>query len=222
MGTSDNGNTLGISTAPRFPPTRALILPLLLILGFVDVLIYCTGNWPDWVQPIGLVTDIIGATVLAIPDVPVLWRRLYSGRLNQAYEQLTSRFGVLTMYHPQYSKDNDFPKSDYVGFGETVATIRDSINLQASSNLAGIDEVPDVDWEKSYRIGRAKSEETGEDELIFYNVDGEEEFSLESDWPLSLLERMISQQKRRIRRCGLAILVIGFIQQLLPFFISAP
>ncbi len=222
MGSSDRQMELGVSPAPRFPPARTFVLPLLLILGFVDVLIYCTGDWPNWVQPIGLATDIVGATVLAIPDVPIIWRRLFSGRLDQAYHQLTSRFGVLTMYHPKIGKDKHFPESDYIGFDETIATIRDTIQLQASSDNPGITEVPDIDWENIPRIARAKSEDTGEDALIFYNTEMEEAYSIGSDWPLSLLERMIDKQKQRIRRCGLMILIIGFIQQLLPYLISAP
>jgi hypothetical protein len=198
-------------------------MPFIALLFLINILIFCYGTWPKLVQEVGLLIDILGAVILAIPDVPLIWNRTYSGRLNKGFEELSKSFGVAVLYEPEMAEELNFPDDDHIGFDEILVTLRDTIYLDASDPNSPIQSAPDIEWQDVYRMGIGIAESEPHDtELIFYNSAMEEEYSMGSDGSMWIIEQMIDRQKRRIRRAGLALLIIGFTQQLLPVFVSNP
>lgn len=209
-----------------FPKARWLLVPAILALLFIDViLIY--ENILGFGSVIGLLIDVIGAILLAVPDVPVLWRQTYSGRLQYAKDSLkrtgAGDFSVLNRPGVEFHSHHN-----YVGFLEFIDVLEPILEDGLSEHTHGtyfIDE--DIDLFETDTVTQTHSG----DITLFDNIlDGEKsgyagwssgvrvpdtaQFFIPTNRVNQSLTSQVAKQKSRIRRAGLGILILGFAQQI--------
>jgi len=204
---------------PRFKWIGAIVIFGLILLNAVAI---CVPSLLPWRQPVGLSLDIIGAILLVIPDVPYFWRRLYGGRLEWGLEKLDETYDIPGYLHsPRKSDDQDPGHETYTsGFDEILDALRRSFSAREEGPEPL--RAPDIDWDKVDQL-------SFEPKMVDQNGTKirEERFFLRTwpsnavvddfnaDWIRWHINRVIDLHKRRIRRLGLGLLIIGFTQQLL-------
>jgi hypothetical protein len=153
--------------------------------------VYClAGNSRNWFVLFGLLTDITGAIVLAIPDLPRYRELFYAGHLDRALGKMKTDFkgpGRITPSEPWYDTFRDFLDSEVI-----------------------LEEIPDDAWFEIDRHDRFSPlnnrMQAIQPTIAFRNI--ERDFN----WKIRELEG-------RIRRNGIVVLGIGFFIQILGYIL---
>jgi hypothetical protein len=213
--------------APAFLKARWLLISIILVILFVDSILIC-GDILKFGPLIGLLIDVIGASLLAVPDVPILWRQTYSGRLQYAKDTLeqTGAGGFSVLNRPGVDFHSHHNHTGFLEFSDTIESILeeglgehthstyfvnddidlseiDTVQKTRSGDIALFDDPRDGD-----RTGYAGCSSGG-------MVPDTAQFFILTNRVDQRLTSKIAKQKSRIRRAGLGILILGFIQQII-------
>jgi hypothetical protein len=214
-----------IKRSIKTPRTRWVLFPSIIFLIGIDSLVLFYYP-PFWGVLLGLLIDIFGATILAVPDIPAIWHQTFSGRLNYAKETVdrTGRGGFSTLCR---SGSAPTQKETETGFPELLEVITPLIQDGLSDHTHGLYFVKDGwDADDINRIEVGSSldialfEELPETELTGYKgwttgpgVPDTAAFFYPKNLTDKEINRQIEKYTTRIRRLGLAVLVTGFAQQ---------
>lgn len=204
-----------------------MLFPTILALIALNAVLICE-DFLRFGPLIGLLVDIVGASILAVPDVPLLWRQTYSGRLQYAKDSLngtgTGDFSVLHRLGISFHSHHN-----YTGFLELVDALEpilqdglselthDIYFINDDLNLSEIDTVTQT---HSADVGLFHNPRDGNKTGYAgwssgFMVPDSVKFFIPSNIVNKRLTSKIAKQKSRIRRAGLGLLVLGFIQQIL-------
>jgi hypothetical protein len=131
----------------------AVVILSLSVPGYLII-----GCSTDWVVVSGFVVDIVGATILAVPDLPIYDEYTYGGRVRQAYLRMTQdeqngRIAPETRYYDCFRSalrerlpPQDFPEGAYFDIeyrptGEVFYIKDETLNVQKVSKLGNIERV---------------------------------------------------------------------------------
>lgn len=212
---------------PAFPKARWLLIPAILLLLFLNAVLIC-GGFLRFGPLMGLLIDITGASLLAVPDVPLLWRQTYSGRLQYAKDSLkgTGEGSFSILYRPGIRFHSHH---NYTGFLELMDSLEPILQdglgehthntyfIKDGLNLSEIDSVTQTHSTDVGLFNNPRdSDRTG---YAGWSSGIMEPDSAQFFVPTNIVNKrltgQIAKQKSRIRRAGLGLLILGFIQQTL-------
>lgn len=104
-------------TSIRPPRSRFVILFAIALFGPILWFAICGSLQIDLV-PFGLAIDVLGAIILATPDVPQLRRTLISGKLGAAKQTLSHGWGFRNLSSLSLDNEHIFSSISSVGFSE--------------------------------------------------------------------------------------------------------
>lgn len=194
--------------AIRFWKTRWYLGCLLPIIFIVDVILFCRLG-PGSLAVFGLVLDIQGALILAIPDIPTLRNRTVQGMLKSDRRNLDQdEFGFSAKIDPAFFEEGFGTESQREGFSEFKSALRRQYSQR--------NDVGDYDWERIHTI----SAEVVNGKRIWKAMtpDGSE-FEWDYRYGKQFLRQEESEQEGRTRRLGIGLLLIGFMHQSVPYMI---
>ena len=193
-------------------------------------LIELTIDIPYWVGSvitIGLLFDVIGAGFLAFPDIPMLWKYTHGGKV------ISLRDRVMTgtdMANPEAVSNISEDRPDHVytpgatpSFPLFVNLIRQWYERRLSSaSYSSVDINPDdleeLEFIRTIQRGEGRPDVVKgvtflhPDPADLPNSDFEENLN---DILQNAIQPKINEQDRRCRRAGIAILVFGFLNQII-------
>lgn len=209
-----------LPTAPIVPQAR-LALVVLPFLVALDMLAYCMPGQQlqGLLTPTGLLLTTVGAVVLALPDVPSVWRHTYAGRIKSGKISLTQWEGPRFLLKPKGNEGKYDKRLYHYGFYSILDSIRQ--RLYDMTTGPGPVYLPDeqiwTDTEMMQREIRVNALDEEEEKLIGYKTTsdkGPETFSHEMWWVNSILNDVQQAQESRMRRLGILLIILGFLQQL--------
>lgn len=209
----------------KAPKSKVVLPPFVVALAVFNLLLVYNGLTNAGIAA-GLLIDVLGATILAIPDIPNIWRYTYSGRLNYAKETLdrTGRGGFSTLCRPGDSPTERETTTGFLELLDVISPIDQSklgrhthslyfaeddlshdeiarIEVGSSQDITLFEDLPSTETAgyKGWKSGIA----TPSSAVFFY--------------PKNLIDKSVNSQikkyRARIRRIGLSVLIIGFLQQ---------
>lgn len=220
-------------TAPRSPRTRCAVF-IALFGGFSALYLWlCLGWRPDTVfVGHGLVLDVIGAFVVAIPDIPSFHKHFFSGKLQTGLNQLR--------FESEGSAANELAALDTdERLLDALMTVENARNITVDKMLDVVSVVREDDppSEGFYEIREVfKENETNEDvvsswddvygfkvfegergirSLIMMEEEGTAKVRISGTYGgvFGLIEDRVEELVARFRRFGLTLLIIGFLFQ---------
>lgn len=182
----------------------AVIVSLLFGISTVGMylLLGCENNW---LVITGLLLDILGALILAVPDVPRLWSRTIIGDLRASVEQISKRTlsNVTT------------DELIYCALYETIDE-RLEIEGDATFNLVRTSSTTELNVDGPLRLYN-----TSELEFVVRD-DSNSPIHFYPSYIVESLRNKIHTESGRFRRLGLYLIVIGFsVQAISMVFTSA-
>jgi len=221
-----------IERGVKTPKSKLVLLPLITTLTFLNlVLVY--NYWTSVGVAVGLWIDIIGASILAIPDIPNIWIYTYSGRLNYAKETLdrTGRGGFSTLCRSEDSPTGRETNTGFLELLEVISPVDQSILGSHTHSVYFVKD--DVDADEIARIEMGSSQ----DPSMFENLPDTETTGYKGwksgiatpataafFYPKNLIDKSVNSQikkyRARIRRLGLSLLIIGFLQQFISMLLT--
>ncbi|QRV14578.1 hypothetical protein JMJ58_16805 [Haloterrigena salifodinae] len=216
-------------TKPKLPKARYSAV-IVFVVGFVALCVwhYLGTELPDTILAAGLFLDVIGAAILAIPDIPTIHQLFFSGMVQSAVDHLepewTARESVLV--EPETSEI--FVDSLYIVEDISAEPILESELLKS------VRRNPEPSTEGFYELRRAFHEGTNdtlwnhvfgfkayEDEnderriYVLHNKYEEPDVKIKSqfDNPFASIKNKLRRSDARFRRMGLSLLISGFILQ---------
>lgn len=216
-------------TKPKLPPARYSTVVVLLI-GILALYVWPYLGWRlhDTILAAGLFLDILGAAVLAIPDIPIIHRLFFSGMVQSAVDDLELEWAATESVLVEPGTDEKFVDSLYIVedvSGESIAE---------SELLENVVQAPEPSTEGFYELREAFSEGTNdslwnhvfgfkvyEDKegdwrtCIMHDKNGEPEVKLKSRYhnPFDKIANKLRYSDARFRRMGLSLLIAGFLFQ---------
>lgn len=219
---------------PKLPRARfSLIFPLCVACMIFFLWNYVGWRLQDTILAAGLSLDIIGASILAIPDIPTIHRHFFSGMVRSAVDHLELEGGAKEsiLVEPDVNEKN--MKSMYIVeevSGEAVGQ---------SDLLENVIQAPEPSTEGFYELRKAFYE--GTNDSIWNHVFGFKVFEKEGIWrtyvmydkgngpkvklkanyknPFARVKKKLRDSDARFRRMGLSLLITGFLFQGILIFI---
>lgn len=203
---------------------------ILIVAILVQYLWSCLGwHLHDTILAAGLFLDVIGASILAIPDIPTIHRFFFSGMVRSAVDHLRLERGARESILVEPDTDEKFVDSLYIVeyvSGEAVAEsdLLGNVARSPAPSSEGFYELRkafsegtnDQSWNQVFGFKVCKEEE--EDELrtyIMYKNEGKPDIKLKAPYhnPFDKIENKLRDSDARFRRLGLSLLVAGFLFQ---------
>jgi hypothetical protein len=224
--------------APKFPKT-GLCIPITIFGAWLVLFIwgFIGGGLNTTALTIGLLFDISGASILAIPDIPSVHRRFFSGKVKVALDTLsTEQDNIFTHYLVESGTEDrlidrilKFKPSEYEESSkQTVDNWIDNsdtdVYRNSESNTEGFCEFMEIfnkkwDIDNMSNIYGIKSyQSNNSSKYAFVTV---ENGSMGMIGPLNYavsirpIENKLNDFESRFRRFGLALLIIGFLFQIM-------
>lgn len=228
--------------APKIPRTRYSLFAVLFGGTIALFLWQCVGlDVSTTVLGIGLAFDILGALILAVPDIPSVHQQFYSGKLNEGLNTLSllgDNITHRTLIEPNTDKElrdglSVFEPSEYEGSNKK--SINQWVEDEGARRI-GIDE-PNVEGfyefvetftEEGYDIemdnvyGVKSYRENGSVKYVFMRDENgvmKKEGPFNYELAIRRIENYEDKLEARFRRFGLSILIIGFIFQGISLFL---
>lgn len=187
------------------PRARAGILPVLALLAFLLGVEECGYIEVNFV-PVGLSIDVLGAIVLAAPDVPQLRRNLVSGRLESAKQTLDFGWGFRNLASPTLDEDHLYSSADTRGFPELQNLLSDR------------ESDADVRWENACVFTTEKVGRTFPRPVMKVLSESANQLGgLHWHKVTFDIDQEIKKMDGRVRRLGISILILGFGVQFLAY-----
>lgn len=192
-------------TSIRPPRSRFVVLFAIAFLGPILYWSKCGSLQIDLVS-LGLAIDVLGAIILASPDVPQFRRYLVSGKLESAKQRLSPGWGFRNLSSPTLDDEHIFSSSSSVGFSE----LQDLLARRESD--------ADIRWTDAIAFTIQEEGSILRRQVMKVVYDGNEEMD-ELLWEKVVydIDEGIRVIDGRMRRTGVAVLIIGFGIQLLGY-----
>lgn len=204
-----------MDTAPKFPRTRWVVVAVILVSLPAYLLAISTNHPQTYLVLFGLVLDVVGAAIIAVPDIQIISRHSHPGQLRRALVTLNDReSGYSGLAAP--NSDGFAGTMSSKGFFEVIETMEllyDEKALDKGNDWADIASLMPI----AKTGGQTTGNPTGTPERKFVGFDKENDrlITVDAITLLSSMRRRIEEMDGRFRRGGLSILISGFIVQIL-------
>jgi hypothetical protein len=204
------------------------VLPIAFLLAFAFST-YTELNSSQTFLAVGLALDIIGASILAVPDVPMIHKHFFFGKIKNSVEYLKIDRDTNysnTLVAPGLDKDlidetyyYALVKNSSTRLNQIEGVIRESDppteNFEELRRAFQIsDERHPNSWKDVFAFKVMKNEYMTQAIALAKTDDG---VTKKRDGPYHMvfdpIETMVDELKSRYRRTGLLLLVIGFVFQ---------
>lgn len=200
----------------HIPKTRLVFVTsvgVILIGGLLSVCYYPLSK--GQVVLLGLGIDLIGAVVLAVPDIPSLNTLFESGHLQRARETTIESFPSWAIADPEVPDDSLLSNSSAPRFVDLLALLRE--NYEESNYTES-----EIDWDEIDVISQGSKEFYPGDERMALILSGaEEDLYFELEAAKYYVDERIRKLDSRFRRNGIVLLGLGFIVQGISVFIQS-
>ncbi|MFC6723519.1 hypothetical protein ACFQE1_03760 [Halobium palmae] len=214
-------------TKPKFPSARVSV-PIVLGVGVAVFFLWCHLGWSlhDTVLGAGLFLDIIGASILSIPDIPLLHRLFFWGQIRGTLRYLRDEeAGRAVLIRPgteDYLIDSLYLTGEVPqgSLGEVSSSREVARKPEPSTQgfhelIQEFREKGDELWDSVFGITTYSDDDKILRVYALYEKDGEIGVKLKSrfDNPFRSVYLRAESSEARIRRTGLALLISGFLFQ---------
>jgi hypothetical protein len=166
----------------------------------------------------GLGLDVLGAVIIAIPDIQIISRYFHPGRLRRGLITLNNReSGYSGLGAPDSDGVAGVVRSD--GFFEVIETMEllyDDKALDEGDDWGAVSSLMPITKTRSETDGNATG--STEREFVGFDEDNNRLITVDGITLLSSVRRRIEEMEGRFRRGGLFILVSGFLVQIFAQF----
>jgi hypothetical protein len=212
---------------PRVPRARYSLL-IIFGVGVIDIFLWSYRGWNphNAVLAAGLFLDILGASILAIPDIPSIQGYFFSGKVRNAIEHLKLKRGESQSILVEPGTEDRLVDSLYIVekvSGEPIAESSLMENARGPEpSTEGFYELReafyegtnDSTWHQVFGFKVYEGEE-GWRTYILYNNEGNPDVKLKSSFhnPCDKIIAKLERSDARFRRMGLSLLIGGFLFQ---------
>lgn len=216
-------------TKPKLPQARYSVF-IALVFGTIAVYVWnCLGTeLPNAILAAGLLLDVIGAAILAIPDIPIIHRLFFSGMVQHAVDHLEPGWKGEENILVEPGVDERLVDSLYIvedvsGEAISESDLLKDVHRVHEPSTEGFNELRrafhegtnDALWNHVFGF-KAYEDENGEHKIyVLHNRDGEPEVKLHGhfDNPFTSIKSKLRRSDARFRRTGLTLLIGGFLLQ---------
>ncbi|MFC6724130.1 hypothetical protein ACFQE1_07030 [Halobium palmae] len=190
---------------------------------------WCLGwNAHTVVLGSGLLLDIVGAAILAIPDIPSIYRWFFSGKVQEAVDLLETKPGTSQNILIEPDTNDRLIDSLYIVeevSGEPIgeSSLLDTVTRTSDPPTNGFYELREMFysltndslWHDVFGFKVYEDEENDIRTYILYQKDGEIGVKVKGDYYNSFngIYKSIERSEARYRRLGLSLLISGFAFQ---------
>ncbi|MFC6863284.1 hypothetical protein ACFQGE_07400 [Halomicroarcula sp. GCM10025817] len=216
---------------------RSLKLPKARYSGFIVLIVvivalitwhYSNSDLPNTILAAGLFLDVIGAAILAIPDIPAIHRLFFSGMVQSAVAHLEPDWTARDSILAEPGTDGVFLDSLYIvedvsGEAISESDLLEEVPTGPKPSTEGFYELRDAFqegtndslWNHVYGFKAYRDENDERRIYVLHNKRGEPEVKLKGafDNPFSKIKTMLRNADARFRRMGLSLLISGFALQ---------
>lgn len=216
-------------TKPKLPQARSSTVIILVVCIIALSVRSCFGwHLRDTVLAAGLFLDVVGAAILAIPDIPTIHRYFFSGMVRKAVDHLKLERGSGENILVEPGTDQRFIRPLYIVenvSGETIdeSNLLETVSVASDPSSEGFYELRqafregtnDSLWNHVYGFKVYEDEDGYWRTYILHNKNGEPEVKLKGRFqnPFGKIEIKLRQSDARFRRMGLSLLIAGFLLQ---------
>ncbi|WP_256299903.1 hypothetical protein [Haloarchaeobius salinus] len=198
-----------------FPNPENVLLLVLIGVAVVDVALVTTDSLGTLLA-VGLILDIIGAAVLAIPDIPSLRRYTLAGGLRTKRRELRD---MSTVFRPVWSAKEGVETGGL--YRSDVENPSPDGEIRFERLRAVIeDEIPDDDWDLYWEdVVKFEHDSAQEDPFGPYicAIDSDKrEEKIGRNLVSDILREREEKEHGKARRIGLSLLIFGFLHQMAP------
>lgn len=199
---------------PLYPPKTRWVGAVLIVL--IASLFVVRGVWGDLseeqITVVGLILDIVGAFILAVPDIPRIYRHFVPGRVGEVMNLLSLKLGKGSVRSSKAEHDLDAEPSDksFYTFRNAIARTQARISSKQGDRWRETEQIlkqedftktsSDKFWLKGYRAG-------------VHPGLTEPEIKVGYEHMMDVLEADRQNLEARFRRNGVLVLVVGFSLQ---------
>ena len=199
-----------MNTAPKPPRARTVVLLVLFPLSVVNAAVFALSVSETYLTVFGLCLDAVGAVILVVPETRPISSRLYTGKLEKMKITLSKdESGYSGISAPE--EEGGFTGSlDSEGFWELVETMSEVYDDRALGE--------EDQWSNLTSMMPIKQKGDGREEhrRVFAFSDGCKNRVIDADPQVinTAIRQKIDQLNGRLRRTGIATLVVGFLYQI--------
>ena len=202
-----------METAPEPPKTRWVILSVTALVLLVAPCLLVSSHPQAQLGLFGLGLDILGATILAIPDITLISRYTYAGQLNDGLQTLTNReskFDGLAAPGSQGFKG----MLSSAGFYEVVYVIQHLYDDKALNEDDNWDDIQMVATQRQSTTNESPTQfEVTAQVITAYDTESTPVFCGDGPTIQSAIRQQVEDMNGRFRRAGLFVLITGFVLQ---------
>lgn len=207
-----------MQTALVPPRTKMAALPVL-FLAIVGTCIALNTSRPYTnLTILGLFLDIIGAVILSIPDLKIISRQFYGGRLRQALMTLQQeKYGYSSLSPPEWKEGGFRSMVDSTGFWEVVDVMSQIYDDSSLSKGKTWNDISNLTAVENPTASEHTTEKLTPTSLAIVGIDngGTEVIVADAELVMSRIQKVIEEFNGRFRRVGVLLLVVGFSLQIL-------
>lgn len=204
-----------MDTAPNPPRTRWIVVAVVLVSLPVYLVAISSDHPQTYLVLFGLGLDVLGAAIIAIPDIRIISRYFHPGQLRRGLVTLNDReSGYSGLAAPDTDGFAGVVSSE--GFFEVIETMEllyDDKALDEDDDWADISSLMPIAKTGSATDGNPT--DTTERKFVGFDEDNGRLITVDAITLLSSIRRRVEEMEGRFRRGGLTILVSGFIVQIL-------
>jgi len=164
----------------------------------------------------GLLIDIVGATILVIPDWPGLNRQFESGRLKQSQDEILKPFPGWVVADPDLDEEHLLAPARSPTFDDLLQLIKEQ--YETSDNTSS-----QIEWEDVDAINPEEYEFSEDDTRKALHLTGGDVDAYFELAPIQYFVReRIQELDARYRRSGIYLLLLGFTIQVIGTAVISP
>jgi hypothetical protein len=198
------------------PKTRWVGAVLIVLIALLFVVQGWGGFFEEQITVAGLILDIVGAFILAVPDIPRIYRHFVPGRVGEVMNLLSLKLGKGSVRSSKAEHDLDAEPSDksFYTFRNAIARAQSRISSKQGDRWRETEQIlkqedftktsSDKLWLKGYRAG-------------VHPGLTEPEIRVGYEHMMDVLEADRQKLEARFRRSGILVLVVGFSLQVFAF-----
>lgn len=198
------------------PKTRWVGAVLIVLIALLFVVQGWGGFFEEQITVAGLILDIVGAFILAVPDIPRIYRHFVPGRVGEVMNLLSLKLGKGSVRSSKAEHDLDAEPSDksFYTFRNAIARAQSRISSKQGDLWRETEQIlkqedftktsSDKLWLKGYRAG-------------VHPGLTEPEIRVGYEHMMDVLEADRQKLEARFRRSGILVLVVGFSLQVFAF-----
>ena len=216
-------------TKPKLPQARYSAV-IVLVAGAIALCVchYLGTKLHDTILAAGLFLDVIGAAILAIPDIPIIHQLFFSGMVQSAVDHLELEWAEKESVLVEPGTDERFVDSLYIVgdiSGEPISEsdLLNNVHRIREPSTEGFYELRrafyegtnDTLWNHVFGFKACEDENNNQRIYVLHNRVGEPEVKLKGhfDNPFASIKNKLRRSDAQFRRMGLSLLIAGFLFQ---------